>query len=180
MNDQTYRPVAASAAGALFLAIALALPAPRAEAEDAKGISASACQPFLPTTYETALFVDNAIRNPTNVNQRVICPINKDFFGTWTAGNVDLQFYIRAGATPGKVACTLYGGGPAFGATQVAYTGTSAVLAAGTNGFMSIANIADPGNGPSIEGWNVLCTLNAGMSLGGFFFNENFDTDDVD
>jgi len=162
----------------LVFAIGLALtPVRQAAAADSKGISATACQPFLPTTYAEARFQDNAIYNPTAVNQRVICPVNKDYFGDWVAGDVTLQAYIKAGASPGKVSCTLYGGGASWGGAQAAYTATSAVVSAGTASSFSIADIADPAVPYSIEGWNVLCTLNAGMSLGGFYFVEDGDTD---
>lgn len=162
----------------LFAAGLSLAPVRQAHAEaDFKGISATECQPFLPTTYETAIFKDNAIYNPTDVNQRVICPINKEYYGDWTDGNVNLWAYIKAGAKPGKVACTLYGGGSSWGVSQVAYAATSTTLAAGEKSFIAIPNIVDPAGGPTIEGWNVLCTLNSNMSLGGFFFGENFDTD---
>ncbi|MEO8364598.1 MAG: hypothetical protein ABI538_00175 [Pseudoxanthomonas sp.] len=168
-----------SAVGASVLAVGLTLlPAGAAHAAaDFKGISATNCQPFLPTTYAQALFKDNAVYNPTDVNQRVICPVDKDAFTDWTSGMVTLTAYIRAGSKPGKVACTLYGGGPSFGSEQVAYTGTSSVVSPGNNGSVSITGIVDPAAGYVIEGWNVLCTLNSGMSLGGFFFGEDFDTD---
>lgn len=170
----------ASVAGTALLATGLTMgPVQHAlAAYDYKGVSATECQPFLPTTYSEALFKDNAIYNPTAVNQRVICPINKDAYTTWTSGTVTLTAYIRAGSKPGKVACTLYGGGPSFGASQAAYTATSSVVAPGGNSSLSITGIADPAGGVTIEGWNVLCTLNSEMSLGGFFYGEDFDTDD--
>ncbi len=179
MYDQITRSATASAIGTLLLAAAMVLaPASPAAAADNKGISATECQPFLPTTYETALFKDNAIHNPTNTNQRVICPVNKDTQLTWEAGNVDLEAYVKAGPTPGKVSCTLYGGGAAWAESQVAYTGTSAVIQPGQTAFIDIPNIASPGdNQDYMQGWNVLCTLNPGMSLGGFWMRENYATD---
>lgn len=167
-----------AAIGAVFLAAGVALmPARQALAVDHKFISATECQPFLPTTYETALFKDNAIHNPTAVNQRVICPVNKDTFADWDEDDgAHIAAYIKAGAKPGKVACTLFGGGASFlHSNQVAYTGTSDALAAGASGFLTIPQIADPaepGDGLTMEGWNVLCTLNPGMSLGGLLFNQ--------
>lgn len=170
-----------STVGTALLATGLTMvPAQQALAvDDYKGVSATDCQPFLPTTYAQALFKDNAIYNPTTVNQRVICPINKDAQTTWTDGMVTLEVYIRAGSKPGKVACTLYGGGPSWGGAQAAYTGTSAVVAAGQSSTFYIEGIADPAGGATLEGWNALCTLNSEMSLGGFWFGEDFDTDDA-
>ena len=162
--------------GLFVFALALA-PVSAAHAGDAKGISATSCQPFLPTTYSQALFKDNAIYNPTATNQRVICPIQKDTYGGWAAGDVNLIAYIRAGSSAGKVSCTVYGGGAAFGQSQVAYTATSAVVSAGASASFEIEDIADPDDGLAIEGWNVLCTLNPGMSLGGFFIYEAGTTD---
>lgn len=171
----------ASALGTALLVTGLTMmPARQAlAAQDYKGVSATECQPFLPTTYAQALFKDNAIYNPTSVNQRVICPINKDAYTTWTSGMVTLTAYIKAGSKPGKVACTLYGGGSSFGASQAAYTATSSEVAPGQRSSFSIGGIADPVTDTvTIEGWNVLCTLNSEMSLGGFFYGENYDTDD--
>ncbi|MEO8364597.1 MAG: hypothetical protein ABI538_00165 [Pseudoxanthomonas sp.] len=168
------------AISALALSIGLTVfPAQQALAVlDNKGISATECQPFLPTTYAEALFVNNAIYNPTNVNQRVICPINQDADVDWEAGKVTLRVHIKAGATPGKVACTVYGRGASFGGSQFAYTATSPVVAAGVATNFEISGIADNVSSPYlIDGWNVLCTLNAGMSLGGFRLGEDYDTD---
>ncbi len=165
-------------AGALALATGLTLiPSQQARAAwDYKGISATECQPFLPTTYADVPFKNNAIINTTGVNQRVICPVNKDAQTTWTAGMVTFYAYIRAGSTAGKVSCTLYGGGSAYG-TQVSYGATSDLVAAGSNSNFTIPNIADPSGGVTLEGWNVLCTLNPGMALSGFWWGEDFDTD---
>ena len=176
MNRSTFF----AATGTVLLAAGLSLaPVGQAHAEkDYKGISATECQPFLPTTYETAVFKDNAIYNPTNANQRVICPVNKDAMATWTAGTVNMTGYIKAGAKAGKVSCTLYGGGSSFsGMSQVSFTATSETVAIGENGSVVFEGIADPEGGLTLEGWNVLCTLNPGMSLGGFWWGEDFDTD---
>ena len=156
------------------------IPAQSALALDVKGISATECQPFLPTTYTQATFVNNAIYNPTATNQRVICPINQDADVDWAAGNVTLRVHIKAGSVPGKVSCTLYGRGAAYGGSQFAYTATSATVAAGTATVFYIESIADDATSPwFIDGWNALCTLNPGMSLGGFRLGENYDTDDA-
>ena len=146
--------------------------------QDNKGISATECQPFLPTTYSEATFVNNAIYNPTSTNQRVICPVNQDADTDWAAPNVSLRIHIKAGSLPGKVSCTVYGRGAAYGGSQFAYTATSPVVAAGAAATFNIENIADDASSLwFIEGWNVLCTLNAGMSLGGFRLTEDYDTD---
>lgn len=169
---------AAITAGAAALALCLgALPTQEAHAAfDDKGISATACQPFLPTTYSDARFQNNAIINVTEVNQRVICPVNKDAQVNWELGKVRMHVYIKAGSKSGKVSCTLYGGGTAYG-TQVAYTATSAVLAPGAASSISIPDIVDPAGGFVLEGWNLLCTLNSGMALSGVWWGEDYDTD---
>ena len=167
--------------GTILLATVIAMaPAEQSFADDEKGISATECQPFLPTTYETAVFKDNAIHNPSTVNQRVICPLNKDAFANWGPNDVKLTAYVKAGTKPGKVSCTVFGAGASFGSAQVAYTNTSATLDPGAADDFDINGIVDPAqeqDNLNIEGWNVLCTLNPGMSLGGFFFAENLDTD---
>lgn len=151
-----------------------------ARANDNKGISSAACQPYGPGTVASDLTVSqNGIRNTTAGNKQIICPVNKDYFGQWNDTTAaSLIGYFKTGGSPGQMWCTSFVGGAASNNSGLySNTGVSGQRPALTTGSVSV-QLRDPTpDNLVIENANVICTLTPGVAFGGFFYVEPDDTD---
>ncbi|HEY0660451.1 MAG TPA: hypothetical protein VGD21_03885 [Lysobacter sp.] len=126
------------------IALALSGAAFNAVADDHKGISTMECRPL--NAAQTGLFFDHrGIANLSGAVRTVICPILRDQDGAYTAAVPGRVFaYLRAGAIPGQLRCTLYRGSAYTGVIQ-ANSSLSPVVAAGAAGGLMIVAASNPG-----------------------------------
>ena len=166
-----YLPLALSA---LIGVVFVIFPAQDAKA-DVKGVSSSACHPYGPGTTAAELqFSQNAIYNLSATPEKILCPVNKDFWGQWTDANpAVIQWQYRTTTIAGAVACTAFIGSPA-GYDSPIQTTTINPPTLAPNSYASTAmNLRSPVGGTmTIENVNFLCTLSPKVKFAGFWFYE--------
>ena len=154
----------------------LTLPPVQQARADYKGISTADCQPLGPGTTAGELSVtQNAIYIPGTTAEKIICPVNKAYYGTWDDTNAAYMYvYFKTGAVTGAVSCTTFVGSPAgFGGAVSTNTTNSGTIAANTATYINV-NLRDStvSNPLQIENANVVCTITPKVIFGGFFFSE--------
>lgn len=163
-------------AGAIVAASVLSLLAATPAYADNKTIAATGCQPRVPNTAANEIrLTANGISNYSTVNKQVVCPLLKDLGTDWTAENNQLVYYFIAGPTAGRVACTSYVSGPAFGAGYGTTTSSPANVPAGETGSATIVML-DPDDNFGIAPASLICTISPKATLGGFYLYESGDT----
>lgn len=173
MNLSSYGAIAA-----LVLVGASLVAAPvLATSYDRKSVDATSCEPYGPGTVAAELNYNQlGITNPGTTNESVMCPLSTDSETAWasTPGTTGLvTVYYRAGATPGRVACTAFVSKASMSAGAV-YSITSNPVDSSANARGSfIMNLADTstdwGMGPPLV---LLCTLTPKATLGGIYLQE--------
>lgn len=161
---------------------ALTAGAPAKASDDYKTIDAATCQPYGPNTTASELVYNQlGVANPGVTNESVLCPLTTDGQVAWssTAGVSAYMFvYYRAGATPGKVACTAFASkatinaGPVFSVT----VNPSANLAANARDYLYFYLGETSGTWNTAPTLVALCTLTPKAVLGGFSLNETVPT----
>lgn len=161
---------------ALVIATGLALAPVQQAHADSKGISTANCQPYGPgTTADELTFVANAIYNPGTTAEKFLCPIDKQYFGTWDDTNpAHIDYYFKTGGISGRVTCTTYVGSPAgYDGAVASATAAPPTVGPGTYSTGSVELRDSTVSNPlTIENVNVLCTITPKVLFGGFYFVE--------
>jgi hypothetical protein len=160
----------------LLCALAAALaPLPAAATiRDYKAFTSTECQPYGPGTTAAELTYNQlGITNPGATNETVICSTTSDSESVY-ADTAQLFFWFRAGAIPGKVACTAFISSATMGTGTINTVSANPANVAASNRSVGTLTLNDTSAYWSIGApVTVVCTITPKAILGGFTFRED-------